>query len=225
MYCIFKRTGSLEIKIMNCRAFLESGYRAWRRPGTRSIRGGSEVWCCTMGARRIISGAVRPTSRPQVQTIVKTSRELGIPLYPISTGNNWGYGSAIPTADGCVIVDLSGMTAITLDAETGLATLEPGVTQRILREYLDENSLRFLCPVTGAGPDCSLVGNALERGHGITPYTDHFLAVMSLEAVLPDGRIYRPPLAELGCIEVDRAFKWGVGPFLDGIFSQARSGS
>jgi hypothetical protein len=116
------------------------------------------------------------------------------------------------------------MTAIVLDAETGVATLEPGVTQRILRQYLDENSLRFLCPVTGAGPDCSLVGNALERGHGITPYTDHFLAVMSLEAVLPDGRIYRPPLAELGCIEVDRAFKWGVGPFLDGIFSQGAFG-
>jgi hypothetical protein len=116
------------------------------------------------------------------------------------------------------------MTAITLDAETGLATLEPGVTQRMLRQYLDENLLRFLCPVTGAGPDCSLVGNALERGHGITPYTDHFLAVMSLEAVLPDGRIYRPPLAELGCIEVDRAFKWGVGPFLDGIFSQGAFG-
>ena len=95
---------------------------------------------CTTGAHRIISGAVRPASRKQVQTIVKTSRELGVPLYPVSTGNNWGYGSAIPTADGCVIVDLSDMTAITLDAETGLATLEPGVTQRILRQYLDENS-------------------------------------------------------------------------------------
>ena len=210
---------------MNCRAFLErleselGGDRVLSQAAAQARYG-----VCTTGAHRIISGAVRPSSRLQVEATVRASRELGIPLYPISTGNNWGYGSAVPTADGCVIVDLSNMTSITVDAETGLATLEPGVTQRILRQYLDENSLRFLCPVTGAGPDCSLVGNALERGHGITPYTDHFLAVMSLEAVLPDGRIYRPPLAELGCIEVDRAFKWGVGPFLDGIFSQGAFG-
>ena len=45
-----------------------------------------------------------------------------------------------------------------------------------------------------------------------------------MKPVLPDGRIYRPPLAELGCVEVDRAFKWGVGPFLDGIFSQGAFG-
>lgn len=179
---------------------------------------------CTTGVRRIISGAVRPASQLQVEIVVNASRELRVPLYPISTGNNWGYGSAIPAIDGCVIVDLSDMRGVTVDAETGLATLEPGVTQRILREYLDKNSLKFLCPVTGAGPDCSLIGNALERGHGITPYTDHFLSVMSLEAVLPDGRIYKPPLAELGCVEVDRAFKWGIGPFLDGIFSQGAFG-
>jgi 4-cresol dehydrogenase (hydroxylating) len=210
---------------MNCRAFLErvvtelGGDRVLAQSAAEARYGS-----CTMGVRRVISGAVLPTSRAQVQTIVKTSRELGVPLYPISTGNNWGYGSAIPTAEGCVIVDLSGMTAINLDAETGLATLEPGVTQRMLREYLDKNLLRFLCPVTGAGPDCSLIGNALERGHGITPYADHFLAITSLEAVLPDGRIYIPPLAELGCAEIDRAFKWGVGPFLDGIFSQGAFG-
>ena len=210
---------------MNCRAFLE---RVVAELGDSRVlsqsAAGARYGSCTMGTHRVISGAVLPTSRAQVQTIVKASRELGVPLYPISTGNNWGYGSAIPTAEGCVIVDLSGMTAITLDADAGLATLEPGVTQRMLREYLDKNFLRFLCPVTGAGPDCSLIGNALERGHGITPYADHFMAVMSIEAVLPDGRIYAPPLAELGCAEIDRAFKWGVGPFLDGIFSQGSFG-
>ncbi len=210
---------------MNCRAFLE---RVVVELGDSRVlthsAAGARYGSCTMGTRRVISGAVLPTSRAQVQTIVRVSRELGVPLYPISTGNNWGYGSAIPTAEGCVIVDLSGMTAINFDADTGLATLEPGVTQRMLREYLDKNFLRFLCPVTGAGPDCSLIGNALERGHGITPYADHFLAVTSLEAVLPDGRIYVPPLAELGCTDIDRAFKWGVGPFLDGIFSQGAFG-
>ncbi len=179
---------------------------------------------CTTGVSRSIPGAVCPRSQQDVIQVVEASRELCVPLYPISTGNNWGYGSANPSADGCVVIDLSGMTRIVFDDEAGVVTLEPGVTQRILRNYLDERSLRFLCPVTGAGPDCSLIGNALERGYGITPYTDHFLSVMSLEAVLPNGQVYKTPLSELGCIDIDRAFKWGVGPFLDGIFSQGAFG-
>lgn len=179
----------------------------------------------TMGVKRIIPGAVRPVSRDDVIRIVGMSRDCSVPIYPISTGNNWGYGSANPVVDGCVVVDMSGLNRIlSFDPESGLVTLEPGVTQRMLRAYLDEHGFPFLCPVTGAGPDCSLIGNALERGYGITPYADHFLSMMSLEAVLPDGRIYRPPLAELGCEAVDHAFKWGIGPYLDGIFSQGAFG-
>ncbi len=179
----------------------------------------------TMGVQRVIAGAVRPASSDEVRSVVLVAVQTGVPLYPVSTGNNWGYGSANPVMDGCVVVDLSGMRQIVdFDPETGLVTLEPGVTQRMLRAYLDERGLAFLCPVSGAGPDCSLIGNALERGYGITPHADHFLSIMSLEAVLADGRLYRPPLAELGCSDVDRAFKWGVGPFLDGMFSQGSFG-
>ena len=55
----------------------------------------------------IIPGAVRPVSQTQVMVIVKASRKLNVPLYPISTGNNWGYGSANPVTNGCVVIDLS----------------------------------------------------------------------------------------------------------------------
>ena len=179
----------------------------------------------TTGVCRRIPGAVLPRSHGDVIAIVLASRDYRVPLYPVSTGNNWGYGSANPVVDGCVVVDLSAMNRIlSFDVETGLVTLEPGVTQGMLRDYLDRNGHRFLCPVTGAGPDCSLIGNALERGYGITPHADHFLSMMSLEAVLPDGRVYRPPLAELGCDDVDQGFKWGVGPFLDGMFTQGAFG-
>jgi FAD/FMN-containing dehydrogenase len=179
----------------------------------------------TSDLRRAIPAVLLPKSAEQVAAVVRIAVDAGIPLYPISTGNNWGYGTANPVRDGCVIVDLSGMRRIReMDAETGVVTLEPGVTQRGLREFLDEHSLEFLVPVSGAGPDCSIVGNALERGYGITPYADHFAAVMGIEAVLPDGALYRTPLAELGGAAVDRAFKWGVGPYLDGIFSQGSFG-
>jgi 4-cresol dehydrogenase (hydroxylating) len=180
---------------------------------------------CTIGGERSILAALCPRRAEEVVALVRIAGEARIPLYPISTGHNWGYGSALPATDGCVIVDLSGLDRIIdFDPALGLVTLEPGVTQGQLRDYLDRHQFDFLVPVTGAGPNCSLLGNALERGYGITPFADHFGAVTSLEAVLPDGRIYRSALSELGGGDVDRAFKWGVGPYLDGLFAQGNFG-
>jgi 4-cresol dehydrogenase (hydroxylating) flavoprotein subunit len=177
---------------------------------------------CTTGIERVIAAALRPASLDDVRAIVEIAGDRAVPLYPISTGNNWGYGTANPARDGCVVVDLSGLGRIVeIDPDLGVVTVEPGVTQQKLSDYLDENNLPFLVPVTGAGPHCSLVGNALERGYGITPYADHFAAVTALEAVLADGRVYRSALSELGGKQADRAYKWGIGPYLDGLFAQS----
>ncbi|WP_374352955.1 FAD-binding oxidoreductase [Chitinimonas sp.] len=180
---------------------------------------------CTTGLRRRIAAALRPTETSHVASIVKIAARYRQALYPISTGNNWGYGSALPVQDGCVLLDLRDMNRILdFDEASGVVTLEPGVTQGMLSDYLHEHSLPFMVPTTGAGPDCSLLGNALERGYGITPHSDHFAAVMSLQAVLANGDIYRPVLAELGGETVDAVFKWGVGPYLDGLFAQGNAG-
>lgn len=179
----------------------------------------------TILAQRDIPAVLRPGSGAEVATVVRIAGEHQIPLYPISAGHNWGYGSANPVTDGCVLVDLSRMRSIDdRDIELGVVTVEPGVTQQALRNFLDQRGQPFLVPVHGGGPQCSLVGNALERGYGITPYADHFAAVTALEAVLPDGTLYRSALTELGAATVDRTFKWGVGPYLDGLFSQANLG-
>ena len=180
---------------------------------------------CTTGIKREIPAALRPTSAQDIRSIFHVARRYGIPLYPISTGHNWGYGTALPAVDGCVVLDLSGLNRIVdMDPVLGLVTVEPGVTQQDLFDHLERERLPFLVPTTGAGPDCSLVGNALERGYGITPYADHFGAVTAIEAILPDGRTYRSGLAELGGEAVDRAFKWGIGPYLDGLFAQGNFG-
>lgn len=180
---------------------------------------------CTNGIQRQISGALLLETVSEVIEIVRIATRLKVPLYPISTGHNWGYGTANPAVDGCVIVDLARLNRIIdFDSDLGLVTLEPGVTQKDLADFLDQNGLAFLVPTTGAGPTCSIVANALERGYGITPIADHFAAVTRLEAVLPDGRLYRPALSELGAETVDRAFKWGIGPYIDGLFAQGGFG-
>lgn len=198
------------------RALLGDG-QVLLEPGAAAHYGG--------GGQRHIPAALRPVHADSVQEIVRIASRHRVSLHPISTGRNWGYGGASPPSDGCVILDLSLLNrVIAVDAELGTATIEPGVTQGQLRAHLDRLGLPLMVPTTGAGPSVGLVGNALERGYGITPHADHFGAVMGLEAVLPDGSLYRPRLGALGGDRIDQGYKWGIGPYLDGLFSQSNFG-
>jgi 4-cresol dehydrogenase (hydroxylating) len=179
----------------------------------------------TGGAHRQIAAALRIVDSNLLPSVMQVAQRHQVPVYPISTGQNWGYGTALPVRDGCVIIDLGGLNKIVhFDAEFGVVTLEPGVTQGMLAQYLDAGNHPYLVPVTGAGPSCSLLGNALERGYGVTPHTDHFSAVTDIEAVLADGSLYRTALREAGSEELARLFKWGIGPYMTGLFSQGGFG-
>ena len=174
---------------------------------------------------RSVPAVLRPHTEEQICELVRIAARHKIRIYTFSTGHNWGYGAALPVEEDCVLVDLSRMNRIVeMDPELGLITLQPGVTQGQLSEYLKSSNLDFFVPTTGAGPSASLVGNALERGFGITPEEDHFGAVRSLRAVLPDGTVYESALASLGLPMAECSWKWGIGPYLDGLFSQANFG-
>jgi FAD/FMN-containing dehydrogenase len=61
------------------------------------------------GARRkIASPAVAPYTVEEVQAVVRIANEHSIPLYPISTGRNLGYGGSAPVLSGSVVLDPSG---------------------------------------------------------------------------------------------------------------------
>lgn len=177
------------------------------------------------GVQRDIPAALRISDAALLPQVMRTAQTHRIAVYPLSTGRNWGYGTAMPVKDGCVIIDLSALRRILhFDAELGVVTVEPGVTQEMLADFLDAGKFPYLVPVTGAGPTCSLMGNALERGYGITPHADHFGAVTDLEAVLADGTLYRTALRESGGDDLARLFKWGIGPYSTGLFSQSGFG-
>lgn len=209
---------------------IEGAIGEWRALlGARCVLTAAEAQAAygadTGGAKRVIPAALKITDSGDLPEVVRIAQRHGTPLYPISTGHNWGYGTALPAQDGCTIVDLSGLRRILhFDAELGVVTVEPGVTQGMLAEFLDAGGHPYMVPTTGAGPSCSLLANALERGYGITPYTDHFGAVTDLEAVLGDGTVYRTALRELGGEEVARLFKWGIGPYTAGLFTQSGFG-
>ena len=179
----------------------------------------------TMAAERRIAGALRPTTTEQVQAIVRIANTHKIPLHAFSTGHDWGFGSSLPNAHDCVILDLSGMKrVIEFNDALGYVTVEPGVTQQDLYDYMQARGYEFMVPTTGGGPSCSLIGNALEKGYGITPVMDHWSGIMRLEAVLPNGELYRNTFQEFGAGAADSVYKWKVGPYLDGLFAQGNFG-
>ncbi len=166
-----------------------------------------------------------PSCAEEVQECVRIANTHHIPIYPVSSGKNWGYGSRAPSANGCALLDLSRMNRI-LDFNEDLAyvTVEPGVTQRQLYAFLQERRSGLWMDATGSSPDCSLVGNAMERGFGHTPYGDHASYVCGLEVVLANGDRIETGFAGFPQSQVGQLNRWGVGPSLDGLFSQSNFG-
>ncbi|MDD9952414.1 MAG: FAD-dependent oxidoreductase [Zetaproteobacteria bacterium] len=179
---------------------------------------------CTLAQSRELLGTLYPKNEGQIQRLVQLALKHKEKLYPFSTGKNWGYGSGLPVLPASWVVDLSGMQKIKVDAATGLATLEPGVTQRMLHQFLHKQDLPYLCPTTGGGPHVSILGNALERGFGLTPYTDHFYALSNLRAVLANGELYTSALSRRGFECIAKSHKWGIGPYMEGAFAQGNLG-
>lgn len=208
----------------------ETALDAWRE-----VLGEDRVWVSprapakylqdTSALRRHVPVVLKAKASAQIPSILRIAHAHRVAIHPISTGNNWGYGGALAAVDGAAILDLSELQAILhFDPQLGVVTVEPGVTQAMLAEFLDRQGFDHLVPVTGAGPNCSILANALERGYGITPYVDHFSAVTDIEAVLADGSIYRSALHEAGGEELARLFRWGIGPYINGLFSQSGFG-
>lgn len=196
------------------RAFVETGEGALRVAGT-----------ATFQTRQSISAILRPANTTEVQECVRIANRHRIPLYPVSSGKNWGYGSRVPPADGCALLELKRLDRIVdFSEELAFITVEPGVTQRRVYEYLKERNSRLWMDATGSSPDCSLIGNAVERGFGHTPYGDHFSHVCGLQVVLPNGEIIETGSAAFPGSSAGPVSRWGVGPSLDGLFSQSSLG-
>ncbi|KAH8879214.1 vanillyl alcohol oxidase [Thozetella sp. PMI_491] len=188
----------------------------------------------------VASAVVRPRNVPDVQAIMRLCNEFIVPVWPISIGRNVGYGGASPRVPGSIILDMGyHMNRILeVNVEGAYALLEPGVTFQKLHEYLESHKLRdhlWMSVPVGNG---SVMGNAVERGVGATPYGDHWMMHCGLEVVLPSGELIRTGMGSLPNPNADpnqrldeqkgpetwQLFPYGYGPQNDGIFSQSNLG-
>ncbi|CUM49442.1 uncharacterized protein AC631_05789 [Debaryomyces fabryi] len=173
----------------------------------------------------VSSGAVYPGSTEDVQSIVKWANRWKIPLYSISMGRNFGYGGAAPRLRGSIVVDLGRRMnrILKLNNKSYTCLLEPGVSYFKLYDEIKKNGYDMWVdpPDIGGG---SILGNALERGVGYTPYGDHWGTHCGMEVVLPNGEVYRSGMGAIENSQAWQASPYGFGPYLDGIFSQGNYG-
>lgn len=169
------------------------------------------------------AGAVSPETVEEIQAVVAIANEYRLPLFPIARGKNLGYGGTAPVMAGSVVMDLSRMKKIEFDAENGTVLLEPGVGFYDLYDYIQRNNLPYWLSTPGNSWG-SVMGNALDRGVGYTPYGQHTENICGLEVVLANGEVVRTGMGAFSGAPTWQTYKYGFGPAWDQMFVQSNFG-
>jgi (+)-pinoresinol hydroxylase len=175
---------------------------------------------------RFASAAVAPDGVEQVQKVVRTANQYKIPIYPVSTGKNLGYGGSAPVLSGSVVLDLKRMNRILeVNERNAYVLVEPGVSYFDLYRYIQEKGIKLWVDVPDPGWG-SPVGNALDRGGGylMPQYRNHFDSHCGMEVVLASGEVMRTGMGAMPGAKTWQEYKSGFGPWVDGMFSQSNFG-
>ena len=212
---LIKNAEISEVKDIFGQGFLDTSDNAIRKNG----------YSISDHKARRINGVCSPSSYDEVAGLMQFILEYKgeVPLYPVSTGKNWGYGSKNPVDHNCILVDLSKMNKIVdIDFKTGIAIIEPGVTQKQLAHAIKGSGFRL--NVTNAASETSIVGNALERGIGTS--RSRVEDVIGMEVVMGNGNTIKvgglwPVTSDT---EMALSYSHGIGPNLMPLFFQSNFG-
>lgn len=203
--------------------------RAWREilgdEHVRAGEGAAPFLRATFGHPLRVPAVIRPGDVASVRACVRAAARHGVPVHATSCGKNWGLGSRLPHRDDVAVMDLSRMDRVrAIDEEMAWAVVEPGVTFAQLHAALAARRARLFAAVTGSTPRASVLGNLLERGDGVGPLTDRASHACAMEVVLGDGALIHTGFARFGDTPLAPLHRWGVGPSLDGLFTQSPFG-
>jgi FAD/FMN-containing dehydrogenase len=151
-------------------------------PGEDGYAAATAIWAKQVG--RMPRAVVHCRTTEDVQLAIRTARDCGLPLSVRGGGHHWA-GRAL-CAD--VVVDLSGMNGVSVDADHRSATISGGARAADVAAVTDP---LHVAAVTGT---CSAVGmTGLTLGGGYGPLIGRFgLALdnlLAVEVVLADGRV------------------------------------
>lgn len=152
------------------------------RPGSAHFDAAIRLWNGAVDHRPAL--VAQPTSPAEVRTVLQYAQANGVAVSVRGGGHDWA-GRAL-ARDG-VVIDMSLMRRVTVDAESGIATLDGGA---LTADVVAAAEPHGLAPATGIIGDVGMVGLTLGGGYG--PLTgvaglalDNLLEV---QIVLGDGR-------------------------------------
>lgn len=148
-----------------------------------SFEAASRVWNAAVAHRP--AAVVRPWSAAEVAVAVEVAREHGLPLSVRGGGHDW-LGRAV--RDGGLVVDLTAMRRVTVDAAARVATVEGGAT---VGDVIGAAAPHGLVAAAGTVGGVGMAGLTLGGGYG--PLAGRFgLAADNLlgaEVVLAGGEV------------------------------------
>lgn len=170
------------------------------------------------------SGAVAPANVKEVQGVLAIATKYKVPLWTISTGKNFAYGGPAPRKAGYVVLDLKRMNRILeVNEKYAYAVVEPGVNYFDLYNHLRAIGSKLWIDPAAPGWG-GVLGNLVDHGAGYTPYGDHLLMQCGMEVVLADGTVTQTSMGALPNSKTTHLYKYGLGPWTDGIFTQSNFG-
>jgi glycolate dehydrogenase FAD-linked subunit len=137
--------------------------------------------------------AVLPGTGAEVQRVVRTCFEAGVPW--VARGSGTGLsGGALPVAEGVLIVLARLRRILSVELEDGRVVVEPGVTNLAVSRVVAPT--HFYPPDPSSQIVCSIGGNVAENSGGAHCFKYGFTTnyVTGLEVVLSDGTL----------VEIDR---------------------
>ncbi|WP_285652448.1 FAD-binding oxidoreductase [Actinomycetospora sp. NBRC 106375] len=174
------------------------------------------------------SAILLPSTVDDVAACLRVATRWAVPIYPVSRGKNWGYGSRAAHRDCSVILDMSRLNKVRdFDEELGHITVEPGVTQDDVLDFLERRGSHRMLSHPGSLGSISLLGNLLERGFGVFtggPYEDRARYSTNFEVVTATGTQFSTGIGKYGPSSIAALDDWGVGPQLNGLFLQSNLG-
>lgn len=166
-------------------------------------------------------GVALPADEGQLARILNLAEQSGGVVQAVCNG---AYGLEKAVQDKVIIVDLQKMNEIIeVDGELATCLVEPGVTFRQLDAHIKERGLKLWVDYAG-NPDESVAASFVNRRPGYTPYSDHFLLQCGLEVMLADGKVVRTGMGAMPKSTCWQLFKFGYGPWVDGLFTQSDFG-
>lgn len=159
------------------------------------------------------SAVVRVTCTEDVQTVVKLAAARGIPIVPRGAGSGLSGGSS--AIEGGVVVSLDRMRAINVDANTRMATVQPGALNAEVKAAAAQHGLWYP-PDPSSYEFCSIGGNVATNAgglccvkYGVT--TDY---VLGMTVVLADGRAVQlggPRIKDVAGLSLTKLFVGSEG--------------